>query len=280
MGTDSPTSANSAAGNGDIVDFTTFKHGMGRATGGQHTPTPTSPNPILIQQGKKRSRLESDDDGYEPDSESEVRARKTNSRRISYQLKRHFSEESFLEERPAKRMRRIVNVISVFDRLFGGCPHSSTTSISVDNSCGPCESKGRNTSTSTSSRRMSKSRRRRRSRSRRRIMSRYISGSMSGSTGTAVTGTLSDESPICGYPLDRYLNESPKDGGPILPRINDKEGQAIQQVRKNGPPGMLFLVLFFVLFFALTHKLWAYGITVRFSFDHPNGIVHPTFCRL
>jgi len=247
MGTNSPTSANSAAGNENIVDFTTFKQGIERATGGQHTPTPTSSNPILIQQGKKRSLLESDDEGYEPDSESEVRARKTDSRSISYQLKRHLSEESLFEERPAKRMRRIVNVISVFDRRFAGCPHSGTTSISVGNGSGPCESKSRNTSTSTPSRRMSKSRRRRRSRSR--IMSRYINRSMSGSTGTAGTGTLSNESPICGYPLGRYLSESPKDGGPILPRMNDKEGQALQQVRKNGPPGMLFFVFLFCPFF-------------------------------
>jgi len=243
-----------------------------RATGGWHTLAPTSPNPTLIQQQrKKRSRSESDEDGYEPDSESEVPAGKTKPRPASRQLKRYLSEKSSFEEYPAKRMRRIENAMSTFDRQFWGCPHSSTASIGVGNSSGPCGSISRNTSTSTLPRRMSKSRRRRRSI----IMSRYMSRSMSGSTGTAGTCTLPNESPIYrltqvpndrGYLLGRYLNESSKEGGPMLAGMNDS-------------PGMLFSALFFLFFFhSYTQAvgLWDY---CSFLIRPSSGIVHSTFRR-
>jgi len=260
------TSANSAAGNEGVAGFTTFGNWVGGATGGQHTPVPTSP-PTFIhlvgQQGKKRGRSESNDDGYESDSESEAPAKKT---RLTYQLERYLSEP-LPEEGLAQGMQTILVVIRNVDIIFGetetGSPGSSKTSSSASNSmCGSCV--------------------------------------MSGSTGTTGTGTLSDE-PLSDQPptrglipvpddpsfrMNRFLSEPHKDS-PILLLAMDWEGEAM---RENDPPardsleseGMLFLVHIF-FFHSSTQAVgkWDYSpLLIRhpavlciLHFTDPNAIM-------
>jgi len=150
---------------------------------------------------------------------------------------------------------------------------SSNTRSGVSNSGSHCAGTSRNTSTSRGTTRSTGT------------------SSVGGSTGTAGTGILPDEPPIGGliqilddlnYHINRYLSKSHKDG-PILLLAMDSEGLAM---RENDPPesdslendwlpwNMLLVSptlrvsFFFVhLFFSLTYKLWAYGITLRFSFD-------------
>lgn len=288
MSMNSLISANSAAGNEGIAGFTTFGNWVGGATGGQHTPVPTDP-PIFIhlvgQQGKKRRRSESNDDGYESDSESEAPAKRT---RPTYPLERYLSEPF---PSPAQRIQTNLVVIGDVDRLVGeetGSPGSSKTSSSASNSmCGPCAS------TSTGTRSMSRSR----SRSMSGSTSGSASGSMSGSTGTAGTGILSDDKPpthgLISVPYDpsfrmnRYLSESRKES-PIPLIEMEWEGQA---TRESDPPasdsletdllpwnkflasptlkGMLFLVhLFLFSFHSSTQAVgkWDYR-TLCLSFD-------------
>ncbi|PWW76440.1 hypothetical protein C7212DRAFT_363283 [Tuber magnatum] len=171
--------------------FATLGNRADKATGG-HTPTPPD--------GRKRSRPDGDD---ESNSESEA---------IPYQYQKYlFTECSFERlltgeyssgKSCAERKRRILGVIGETDRLFGGggthSPTSSSTSCS--NSSGSCAS--------------------------------IIGGSFSIGAGTSMsrstgTGTLFGDPPApqlervpdhpnYSYPLNRYLNESPKDGGPTL----------------------------------------------------------------
>ncbi|KAG0138199.1 hypothetical protein HOY82DRAFT_294900 [Tuber indicum] len=189
------------------------------ATIGQHCPVLPSPSPApTYPNGKQRGKRcwsSQEDDGYEADSESGGPARKrllledflsTESVPLEKFLSgKHYSyEESFGE-----RMERIEDEIERFDILLSekaSSPHLDGSSSRDSNSSCASPSEGAGTSISTG-------------------------------TGTL----LGDPTRFklvphdLHYGMNRFLGESPKDGGPTPPAVrNEQEEEAMDRMGKEN----------------------------------------------
>ncbi|KAG0636790.1 hypothetical protein HOY80DRAFT_1053518 [Tuber brumale] len=181
--------------------FTTIK---------QHHPVLPSPTYL----NGKRRRSSQEDDGYESDSESEEPARK---RLLKDFLFEEMPLEKFLlgkcshEELCGKRIQRIENEMGRVDRLLGekaGSPHSddSTGSSRDSNSSCASSSEGAGTSISTGT------------------------GTL---PGDPTRFNLVSHDPY--YLMNRFLGESPRDGGPTPPAVRNEQGEeAMDGMEKNG----------------------------------------------